>query len=85
MEHLHKKGDVVNVFQMSVGKGLLFEGKATILKPTDKPGEERYLVRFHGRDGKPQLGEEYERWIDRNGQSDPDAYIRETNKRLNVG
>lgn len=84
MQHLHKKGDVVNVFQMSAHKGLLFEGRATILKPTDEPGEERYLVRFHGRDGKPSLGEEYERWIDREGQDDPQAYIKAFNKRIGI-
>jgi hypothetical protein len=32
MKALHKKGDVVNIYQMSVSEGLLFEGKAVILK-----------------------------------------------------
>jgi hypothetical protein len=82
---LFKKGDVVNIYQMSVSKGLLFEGKATVLKyigsPKD-PYDEHYKVRFHGRDGKPARGEDYERFIDRDGQGDPDEYIREFNKRI---
>ena len=81
---LFKKGDVVNIFQMSVQKGLIFEGKATVLKydPDAGPWDERYKVRFHGRDGKPSLGEEYWRFVDRDGQGDPEQYIREFNKRI---
>lgn len=82
MKHLFKKGDVVNIFQMSHNKGLLFEGKATVLKPTGSAGDELYKVRFHGRDGKPSLGDEYERFIDREGQADPLAYVRAFNKRI---
>jgi hypothetical protein len=82
MKHLHKKGDVVNVFQLSFSKGLLFEGKATILKPLGNPQDEHYMVRFHGKDGKPSLGEDYERFIDRDGQDDPQTYIAAFNKKL---
>jgi hypothetical protein len=85
MKALHKRGDTVNVFQMSLSKGLIFEGRATILKALDPDGmDEYYHVRFHGKDGKPQLGEEYDRFIDRQGQGDPDAYVKEINKKLNV-
>jgi hypothetical protein len=84
MQHLCKKGDEVNVFQMSAREGLVFEGRATVLKPIGSVGDERYLVRFHGPDGKPSLGEEYERFVDREGQDDPQAYIKMFNKRLGV-
>jgi hypothetical protein len=85
MKHLHKKGDVVNIFQMSVHKGLMFEGRATVLKPTGSVGDEYYLVRFHGRDDKPELGEEYERFVDRSGQEmPPEEYIAKINRDLNI-
>ena len=80
--NLFKKGDAVNIFQMSVSKGLLFEGRATVLKPFGDGSDEHYMVRFHGKDGKPALGEEYERFIDRDGQGDPQQYIREFNRRI---
>jgi hypothetical protein len=79
--NLFKKGDVVTVFQMHPAKGLLVEGKATIMKPLSR-SDEHYMVRFHGRDGKPSLGEEYERFIDRDGQTDPEAYIKAFNKKI---
>jgi hypothetical protein len=85
MTTLFKKGDEVNIFQMSVSEGLLFEGRATVLKYIGSPGDpwdEHYMVRFHGRDGKPSLGEEYERFIDREGQGDPNEYVRTFNKRI---
>jgi hypothetical protein len=82
---LFKKGDVVNIYQMSVSKGLLFEGRATVRKyngsPND-PWDEHYIVRFHGKDDAPMLGEDYERFIDRDGQGNPDEYIRAFNERI---
>jgi hypothetical protein len=84
---LFKKGDVVTVFQMDVRKGLLIEGRATVLKPlsaNDWP-DEYYHVRFHGKNGKPSLGEEYDRFIDRDGQTDPDQYVCDFNRRLGIG
>ena len=82
MQHLFTKGAVVNIFQMSHNKGLLFEGKATVLKPVGDGSDEHYMVRFHGGDGKPARGADYERFIDRDGQEDSDQYIREFNKRI---
>ena len=84
MQYLFKKGDVVNIFQMSMSKGLLFEGRATVVKPLDASDEyhPHYMVRFHGKNGKPALGEEYERFIDRDGQANPQAYICEFNKKI---
>jgi len=85
MKALHKKGDTVNIFQMSVSKGLIFEGKAVVLKVLDPNGmDEYYHVRFLGRDGKPALGEEYDRFVDRQGQGDPDQYVKDMNKKLNI-
>lgn len=84
MQHLHKKGDVVNVFQLSMREGLLFEGRAKIVRPMGSPQNEHYMVQFLGKDGKPSLGERYERFIDREGQDDPQAYIVTFNKRLGL-
>lgn len=78
---LWKKGDVVNVFQCSMSKGLELEGRATIIKALGG-WDEHYMVRFHGKNGKPSLGEEYERFIDRDGQADAAAYVAEFNKRI---
>lgn len=81
MTSLFKKGDVVNIFQLSVSQGLMFEGRATVMKSLSR-SDEHYMVRFHGRDGKPARGEEYERFIDRDGQAEPQRYIREFNKKI---
>lgn len=81
MKPLWKNGDVVNIFQMSSSKGLLLEGRATVVKPTGDGGDEHYMVCFHGKDGKPER-ESYERFIDRDGQDDAAAYIREFSKRI---
>lgn len=79
--HSFKKGDVVTVFQCSPARGLEIEGKATVLK-AHKNVDEHYLVRFHGKNGKPSLGEEYDRFVDRDGQADPQTYVREFNARV---
>lgn len=78
--HSFKAGDVVTIFQMHPRKGLMIEGKATIVKLI--PGvDEHYMVRFPG---ARSLGESetYERFVDRDGQTDPNAYIVEFNKRI---
>lgn len=77
---LWKKGDVVNIFQISMSKGLMLEGRATVSKVIGG-WDEHYMVRFHGKDGKPQR-EAYERFIDRDGQVDAGAYIAEFNKKI---
>lgn len=85
MRALYKKGDTVNIFQMSVSKGLIFEGRAVVLKVIDPDGmDEYYHVRFLGPSGEPLRGEEYDRFVDRAGQGDPDQYVRDINKKLNV-
>lgn len=78
---LFKKGDVVTIFQMSPSKGLLVEGKATIVRPLS-PSDEHYMVRFFDKSGRPEPGEGYERFIDREGQDNPQAYIKAFNKRI---
>ena len=77
---LWKKGDVVNIFQLSGHKGLKLEGRATVVKPLGGCNE-HYMVRFHRKDGKIER-EAYERFIDREGQDDAAAYIIEFNKRI---
>ena len=78
---LWKKGDVVNIFQLSMAKGLELEGRAVVVKPLGG-WNEHYMVRFYRKkDGKLER-EAYERFIDREGQADPAAYIVEFNKRI---
>lgn len=77
---LWKKGDVVNIFQLSMAKGLELEGRAKVVKPLGG-WNEHYMVRFYRKDGKLER-ESYERFIDREGQTDPSAYIVEFNKRI---
>ena len=85
MHHLHKRGAVVNIFQMSFNDGLLFEGKATVVKPVGSGIDEHYMVRFHSDIGKYNgTTPTYERFIDREGQADPDAYIKAFNKKLGI-
>ncbi len=84
MKHLHQKGDVVNVFQLSMNKGLLLEGKATIVKPIGSAQDEHYMVMFHSDLPTYPRGRcpTYGRFIDRAGQDDPLTYIETFNKRL---
>lgn len=79
-EPMWKKGDVVNIYQLSHSKGLIFEGRATVAKTLDA-AMDHYMVRFHKKDGTVAR-ETYERFIDREGQGDPSDYIEQFNKRL---
>jgi hypothetical protein len=82
MKPLWKNGDVVNIYQMSVSKGLLLEGRATVVRPFGDGSDEHYMVRFYRKDGKLE-GEPYERFIDRDGQAgDPQDYIKAFNARI---
>lgn len=74
--HSFDLGERVWVFQMSPSKGLLIEGRASIVEQVDDV-DEYYVVRF---DNEP--GETYERFVDRDGQENPEAYIREFNKKI---
>ena len=73
---MHKKGDVVWVLNLTWQNTLMVEGQATILKAHQT--ERYYRVRFH-RNGKPALGEEYDRFIDPEAQDDPHAYVQRIN------
>jgi hypothetical protein len=81
--HSFDLGELVTVFQMSPAKGLMIEGRAWIVNLDD--ADEYYEVRF--RSDIPNYDSvddcpTYQRFIDREGQEDPDAYRREFNKRI---
>lgn len=84
MEALWKKGDDVTIFQLSWNKGLFVEGRAKITKVMGGSNE-HYMVRFYKKNGKTLERESYERFIDREGQTDPDEYIKKFNARIGVG
>ena len=73
------KGDVVTVFGCTFGGKFVIEGRATVLKRIPDI-DEQYKIRFHGRDGEPSLGEEYERFIDPAGQTNPQAHLAALNR-----
>lgn len=84
MKHLHKCGAIVNIYQMSPGKGLMYEGRATVVKPVGNASDEHYMVRFLADEDRDSSGMRptYEWFIDRDGQGDPQAYIAAFNKRI---
>lgn len=65
------------IFQMSPSKGLFIEGKAYVLSRV-KDVDEQYHVRFGNE------AETVERFIDRDGQKDPEAYVKAFNKRMGM-
>lgn len=75
---LHKIGSKVTIFQLSPSKGLFVEGVATVREVLDADME-HYMVEFKG-----DHGQTYERFIDRDGQTDPQAYIKTFNARIGV-
>ena len=79
--HTFKKGDRVTIFGMTMGGKFIIEGRAIVLSRC-KAIDEQYRVRFL-RDGKPSLGEEYDRFVDPAGQGDPDAWVRKINEKIN--
>lgn len=81
--HKFKAGDVVTIFQMHPRKGLMIEGKATVVNRVADV-DEQYVVVFHQvREGE-NYGERYERFVDTWGQDKPDKYVREFNKKIGV-
>jgi hypothetical protein len=76
--HTFKKGDVVTVFQCGPAKGLEIEGNALIVSVIENM-DERYMVRFYRKSNGKLERETYERFIDRDGQANPTAYMREFN------
>src|SRR6266478_916558 len=74
--HTFDLGDIVSVFQMSPAKGLINEGMAAIVEIV--PGvDEYYQVKFDGEDEEPVC-----RFVDIQGQNDPDGYCWDFNKKL---
>lgn len=86
MASLFKRGDTVNIFQMSVSKGLLFEGRALVVRACGHGDgfDEHYMVEFEKDIPRYPSGHcpTYERFIDRDGQEDAQAYIKAFNKRI---
>jgi hypothetical protein len=76
--HTFKPGDDVTIFQMSPSKGLFIEGLATVRKRVANV-DEQYVVVF-----ADERHETYERFIDREGQKNPEKYVREFNKRIGI-
>lgn len=74
--HAFKADDIVTVFQMSPAKGLFIEGKAVIRKRVDDV-DEQYVVTFIS-----EPNEQYERFVDRQGQSNPKQYVIDFNKKI---
>lgn len=74
--HAFKRDDIVTVFQMSPSKGLFIEGKAAIVERVEDV-DEQYKVRFVN-----EPGEVYERFVDRQGQSNPNKYVQDFNERI---
>jgi hypothetical protein len=81
--HSFDLGDIVTIFQMSPAKGLMIEGPATIIAKS--MADEYYVVRF--RSDVAEYSDildcpNYERFVDRDGQEDPEAYRRRFNKKI---
>lgn len=75
--HSFTKGQTVTVLNQTWGGKVIIEGQAKIVRPV-RDVDEQYLVQFM-RDGRPQLGEKYERFIDPAAQADPEAYVAKLN------
>ena len=74
--HSFDLGDIVTVFQMHPSKGLMIEGTAAIVEKIEDV-DEQYEVRFRN-----EMDATYERFVDRDGQNDPERYVREFNAKI---
>lgn len=77
-DHHYDLGDIVVVFQMSPSKGLFIEGEAAIVEIVDDV-DEQYVVRFRN-----ELDETYERFVDWQGQENPQQYVRDFNRKIGI-
>lgn len=77
--HSFDLGDIVTVFQMHPSKGLLVEGSAAIVDKVEDV-DEQYVVRFRG----DADDDTYERFVDREGQANPQRYIKWFNDKLGL-
>lgn len=81
--HSFKCGDVVSIFNCTMGGRFIIEGRATIVGIVEDV-DEQYRVRFHGTDKTTRdapLGDVYERFVDPDGQSNPTGHIARLNVR----
>lgn len=76
--HHFDRGDIVTIFQMSPSKGLFIEGKAAIVSRVADV-DEQYNVRFLN-----EVREVYERFVDRQGQKNPEQYVRDFNRKIGI-
>lgn len=76
--HTFDLGDLVSIFQLSHSGRLVNEGIASIVEIMSDV-DEYYLVRFdYGEDERPVY-----RFVDVQGQDDPDGYCWDFNKKIN--
>lgn len=81
--HSFDLGEKVTIFQMSPAHGLMIEGPAWIVNLED--ADEYYEVRFESDLADYAKVEDcptYQRFVDREGQEDPEKYRREFNKKI---
>src|SRR5208282_3709645 len=72
--HNFELGDIVTVFNRTLGGKFIIEGKARIRYI--RPGEDMYTVKFL-EDTGPRSN--VLRYVDPNGQDDPEAYVKKLN------
>jgi len=75
--HTFERGTKVSIINCTMGGKFIVEGEAVILNKV-KGVDEQYRVRFL-RNGKPSLGEEYERFVDPQAQQDPVHFVQVMN------
>lgn len=75
--HTFDLGDIVSIFQLSHRGQLINEGMAAIVEIIDDV-DEYYLVKFDVEDEEP-----VHRFVDVQGQNDPDGYCWDFNKKTN--
>jgi hypothetical protein len=74
--HNFDLGEIVTVFNASLGGKFVIEGRATIVK-IEKP-EDTYRVRFFD-DQEQGHKHIWLRYVDPNGQENPEAYLAQLN------
>lgn len=74
--HSFKCGEYVVVFQLSQKRGLLIEGRAKIVGIV-RDVDEQYRVKFTN-----DPNEVFNRYVDPDGQEDPNEYVKQFDARL---
>ena len=76
--HNFDLGDIVTVFNRTLGGKFIIEGRAQIVKVRES--EDQYEVRFVDEDGRRSaFGTRHLRYVDPNGQEDPEKYLKTLN------